>query len=128
MPDTQFLSAFAEHPLTLTILMIGAITGLFIWKVAPSLRVLKPLNDKVDTIIEHDKRQDAAINNMGKDTLRLNVYNENFEIEDRLVSFKRYKEIGGNGATERYAQKLIDENSEIWRLVCKLDGGHDGSK
>jgi hypothetical protein len=113
--------------------MIGVIIGLFIWKVAPSLRVLKPLNDKVDTIIEHDKRQDAAINNISKDTLRLNVYNENFEIEDRLVSFKRYREIGGNGATQRYAQKLIDANPEIWRIVCKLDakddeGGNNGSE
>jgi hypothetical protein len=112
--------------------MIGAIVGLFIWKVAPSLRVLKPLNDKVDTIIEHDKGQDTAINNIAKDTLRLNVYNENLDIEDRLVSFKRYKERGGNGATQRYAQKLIDANPEIWRLVCKLDakggeGDNNGS-
>jgi hypothetical protein len=106
--------------------MIGVIVGLFIWKVAPSLRILKPLNDNVDMIIEHDKRQDAAINNMGKDMLRLNIYNENLEIEDRLVSFKRYRDSGGNGATERYSQKLIDAYPEVWRIVCKLDQKNGG--
>jgi hypothetical protein len=128
MPDTSFIAAFAEHPITLSILTVGAIIVIFIWKIAPYFKDLISLNKnteaKMDAIIDSDKEQSAVIAEIKenitlntRDILRITIYNENVATEDRLVAAKRYFLKGGNGKVASYAHKLIDAHEDMWKVI-----------
>jgi hypothetical protein len=121
MPDLSFVSAFANNPITLAILMIGATVIVMVWKGNP---FLKGINSKIDTLCASDTQQTADIKDM-KDTvkcntldvLRMTVYNEGIDIEDRLVAARRYFVRGGNGKVARYVQDLASANPSAWHAI-----------
>jgi hypothetical protein len=121
-PDLSFLAAFANNPITLAMLLVAGIVVFYLWKVGPNIvKPIRDLNTKVDNIILHDELQDVKINNNMKDCLRFTIYSPDVAIEDRLVAYKRYVEIGGNGKTSEWAKEnLIKDNEAIWDVVCKL--------
>jgi hypothetical protein len=121
MPDTTFLSAFANSPVELVILGCFAVLGILVWKGGSSLKLLKPLNDKVDSIIKHDAVQDELIKNNIKDVLRINAINEKLSTADRLIAFRRYRDMGGNGNLSEAMQPLIDDYPDVWEAVNKID-------
>jgi hypothetical protein len=123
MPDTGFLAAFKDSPVELIILGCFVVLGILVWKSGGSLKLLKPLNDKVDSIIAHDAVQDALIRNNSKDMLRMNATNEKLSTADRLIAFRRYTDIGGNGHLSEVMQPLIDENPDVWEAVQKVGKG-----
>jgi hypothetical protein len=135
VPDTNFLTAFADHPITLIILMIGFTVLLFVWKVSPFMKdIVTQLGDKntgiaskLDTVIERDKAQEAALadikENVRKNTLdilRITIYNEKVDIEDRLVAARRYFLLGGNGKVAQFVLGLIAENKAVWNAVLAM--------
>jgi hypothetical protein len=126
--NLDFLSAFANNPITLAILVIGAAVVVFITKGAPLLKEFRGANDsineKVDTIIENDKRQNKDITEMkdhlrtnNLDVLRMTIYNEGIDIEDRLVAAKRYFVRGGNGKVAEYVHSLVEQHPSVWKIV-----------
>jgi hypothetical protein len=123
MPDMNFLSAFANSPIELIILGCFVVLGILVWKSGGSLKLLKPLNEKVDSIIAHDVQQDILIKNNTKDVLRITAMNERLSIADRLIAFKRYKyDLKGNGGLEESMCPLIDAHPDVWEAVQKVGG------
>jgi hypothetical protein len=120
MPDVSFLSAFANSPVELVILGCFAVLGILVWKGGGSLKLLKPLNDKVDSIIKHDAVQDELIKNNVKDVLRMTAMNEKLSIADQLIAFRRYRDMGGNGNLSEGMRPLIDAYPDVWEAVEKV--------
>jgi hypothetical protein len=138
MPDVGFLTAFADNPLTLAILTVGAIVVVFIWKVSPMFKdIVSKLEDsnvghdaincKIEQIIESDKVQSSKIEDLRLhvrnnilDTLRLTIYNTEIDVQDRLVAARRYFLLDGNGKVAMHVNELIKENPEIWKTVMLM--------
>jgi hypothetical protein len=128
MPDLSFLASFANHPITLAILTVGAMVGIFLWKVAPTLSSTdKTLKNLVDKVVASDEKQTTQIaeiktnlRNNVLDVLRITVYNESIAIEDRLVSARRYFLLGGNGKVARYVKGLIGTYDAEWRTILAI--------
>jgi hypothetical protein len=135
MIDTNFIAAFANNPLTLTILVIAAIVIIFIWKVSPFFKDLlehmesgnsnlttsvQTVTDKVDKLITSDTEQAEHLRINTLDVLRLTVYNEGIDPEDRLVAAKRYFVRGGNGKVASYVKRLIAKYPAEWKTILAI--------
>jgi hypothetical protein len=129
--DPSFLSAFADKPVTLAILMTALVVIFFIWKGKPFFDDIKKgntsLDAKIDGIIANDAKQTAAIAEIKEhirttnlDVLRMTIYNESVDMEDRLVAARRYFIRGGNGKVAAYATELVKENAGIWHVVLAM--------
>jgi hypothetical protein len=135
MVDTNFIAAFANNPITLTILIIGAIILVTIWKVSP---FFKNLLEKMDTgnetvqtqlnkVIESDEQQSKDIQDIKQhlrfntlDILRMTIYNEQVDIKDRLVAAKRYFMRDGNGKVATYVRNLVTQNQVVWDTILAM--------
>jgi hypothetical protein len=115
--DTDFLSSFANSPITLSILVVGALAGLLIWKGLPLLRTYNVGYDKIRSGIEDIK---LCCTNNAKDILRLTFYNESLGIVERLVAGKRYLACGGNGLTGKAIDELAAEHPAEWEMIQHL--------
>lgn len=135
MPNTDFIAAFADHPLTLLILMIATIIVVFIWKVSPYFKDLlahvdkgnAELTSKVNALVVSDTEQAKTLNEFSEhirvntlDTLRITVYNDGIDPEDRLVAARRYFIRGGNGKVAKYVQALIKEYPNSWKAILAM--------
>jgi hypothetical protein len=138
LPDTNFIAAYADHPLTLAILMITIVIVVYIWKIGPFYKDIiaklrsgnqttNEVSVRIDALLKSDEEQTKAIyeikdqvkhNNL--DLLRLNIYNENLDIEDRLVTASRYFIQGGNGKVAEYTKSLIAEHPHVWRTIVAM--------
>jgi hypothetical protein len=126
--NLDFLSAFANNPITLAILVIGGAVFAFIWKGQPFIKDLfGDLHMKIDQIMQNDKMQSKAIGEMrmsirynSLDILRITIYNEKVDIEDRLVAAKRYFVQGGNGKVLEYVIPLTKDNPVIWKTILAM--------
>jgi hypothetical protein len=54
------------------------------------------------------------------DVLRITVYNESINIEDRLVAAKRYFVRGGNGKVASFVKRLTAEHISAWRTILAM--------
>jgi hypothetical protein len=143
VPDTSFLEAYSRNPLTLAILGVIAISGIFIWKNPGMAKQFKSheskhqemdgkldnisnsmsklANDVAQIIIEN-KNQERRILYNTRDALRLTIYSPNVDISDRLVAWYRYSDCKGNGAVEKFVvTELIPGHEDIWNLVQKME-------
>jgi hypothetical protein len=138
LPDTNFIAAFANNPLTLSILMIAVIIVVFIWKISPFCKDLlervTQSNDsaenmrlRIECLLKSDAEQSNAIKEISEhmrcntlDVLRITIYNEAIDIEDRLVAARRYFIKGGNGKVAVYVQGLVKNNPSIWRTILSM--------
>jgi hypothetical protein len=129
--NLDFVAAFANNPITLAILVVGAAVVVFITKGAPLLKEFRAGNDaivdKIDGIIASDAAQtkDIAeikehIRTTNLDVLRMTIYNESVDMEDRLVAARRYFIRNGNGKTAAYVAELVKDNPGIWRVVLAM--------
>jgi hypothetical protein len=143
MIDTNFIAAFANNPLTLTILVVAAIVIIFIWKVSPFFKDLlehielgntntqvnmQAITTKVDTLITSDAAQAESIRCNTLDILRITVYNSGIAIEDRLVAAKRYFMQGGNGKVASYIKQLIADHAHEWKVVLAMVSEQERAK
>jgi hypothetical protein len=146
MPELSFLTAFADNPLTLSIVTIGGIIVVFIWKVGPMLKDIvgkledgnkehNVLSTKIEQIITSDKEQSSKIEDLKLhvrnnilDTLRLTVYDTKIDIQDRLVAARRYFLLDGNGKVAAHVNVLIKENPEIWKTVLLMSKDSEREK
>jgi hypothetical protein len=135
MPDMSFIAAFANNPLTLSILLIAAITIVVIWKISPFFKDIlermgkgndlindniKIIDTKVNTLVESDAMQAEHIRLNTLDVLRITVYNENIDAEDRLIAAKRYFIRGGNGKVASYVKRLIAKYPTEWKTILAI--------
>jgi hypothetical protein len=127
--DLSWLSAFANNPITLAILMIAVVIIFFIWKGLPFVKEIKlnafgkieNIENNILEIKEENKKQGTAICNVTKDTLRMTIYQNELDITERLIAAKRYLSIGGNGQTQKYIEEiLIKENEALWNSLQRL--------
>jgi DNA integrity scanning protein DisA with diadenylate cyclase activity len=111
--------------------VVGAAIVVFIWKGQPLVKDFfarnDGLNDKIDRLLKSDEQQTASISLIQEhtkyntlDILRITVYNEAIDIEDRLVAARRYFILGGNGKVATYVSKLVKENPSIWRTLLSI--------
>jgi hypothetical protein len=135
MPDLSFLSDFAQHPLTLSILTIATIVIVFMVKVLPHMKELglSVHKDNSETqallkrLIESDEHQSVIISNLQSnqknsmlDILRLTVYSTNIPIEDRLVAARRYFLLGGNGKVAHIVKPLTVQYGSEWNAILAM--------
>lgn len=157
MPDLSFLTEYAGHPVTLSILTIGAIIIIFMVKVFPHMKELmtavrssdKDLKDILAKVIASDAAQNELIraiqtdlhdlktgqealrkdvNNNVLDILRITIYNEKVPIEDRLVAARRYFLLGGNGKVALYVKGLIVPYAKEWAVVLAMSTDDEKTK
>jgi hypothetical protein len=128
MTDLNFVAAFADNPITLAILVVGATAIVLILKGGPIIKEFRDGNnlicEKIDTIVESDKKQTEAIDDIREhlkmnnlDVLRMTIYNDGVDIEDRLVAAKRYFVRGGNGKVADYVKLLVEQHPSVWKIV-----------
>jgi hypothetical protein len=135
VPDTSFIAAFANNPLTLSILMVAAIVIITIWKISPFFKTLidrmdtnnkdiggsiEVINKKVDGLVTSDAEQAEHIRLNTLDVLRITVYNESVDVEDRLVAAKRYFMRGGNGKVASYVKQLSKDHPREWKTILAM--------
>ena len=65
----------------------------------------KKLEEKVDTLVEHDKEQYLSI-------LRLTIMSEEMPISERIIAGDKYVRRGGNGDVQKYYQKMLEEHTK----------------
>ena len=63
------------------------------------------LEEKVDSLVEHDKDQYLSI-------LRLTVMSEEVPISERIIAGDKYVKKGGNGDVKKYYEKLLAEHTK----------------
>jgi hypothetical protein len=133
MTDLSFIAAFANNPITLAILLIGATVIVFIVKGQPFIKgMFGGINEKIDAIIESDKTQSVIIDEIKEnvrhnytDLLRITIYNTAIDIEDRLVAAKRYFVRGGNGKVAEYVSTLVAEHPDVWKVILAMSSEDD---
>jgi hypothetical protein len=140
--DFSFLRYFSDNPLSLIIIGLFFILGIFIWK-NPMVKTMKAHDKKhekldlalaniqaeiggisknVSTLIIENKNQEHKILYNTRDSLRLTIYSEAVNISDRLVAYYRYRDCGGNGYVSNFVEeKLIPGNEDIWKIVVKME-------
>jgi hypothetical protein len=143
MPDLSFLASFASHPVTLSILTVGAIVIIFMVKVFPHMQELKTaivhsdedLKSLLTKVIASDEKQAAQIEelklnvrNNVLDTLRLTIYTEHIAIEDRLVAARRYFILGGNGKVAEYVTVLARGYQDHWKAILAMSKPDEKAK
>jgi hypothetical protein len=143
MVDTNFIAAFANNPITLTILIIGTIIVVIIWKVSPFFKDLlekmdtgnETVQDQLKKVIESDEQQSKDIQDIKQhvrfntlDILRMTIYNEQVDLKDRLVAAKRYFMRDGNGKVATYVSNLIAQNPVIWDTILAMCTPDDQAK
>ena len=65
----------------------------------------KKIEEKVDTLVEHDKEQYLSI-------LRLTIMSEEMPISERIIAGDKYVKKGGNGEVKKYYQRMLDEHTK----------------
>jgi hypothetical protein len=126
--DTSFLAAFANQPVSLIILGIVSIIGLWIWKGMP--KVLLKSNDDIRSNIksiqtdvtsmkkdiahlkQSDKNQTSAIVGLTLDGLKAFVKNETIPLSERYFACFRYFDLGGNGAIKDFIDTELSKRDQ----------------
>lgn len=63
------------------------------------------LEQKVDTLVEHDKDQYLSI-------LRLTIMSEGMPISERIIAGDKYIKAGGNGDVKKYYNQMLAEHTK----------------
>jgi hypothetical protein len=136
MPDLSWLAAFAEHPLTLIIVMTSGLLGLWLWKIGPTFKLgvasikdevakntskIDVISSQIEEIKAHDTAQDAQIRNIHLTTLKKGIFDARLPLSERMGDAARYLKYGGNGPTKKYIdEELIPKDPELWRTLDSL--------
>ena len=88
-------------------LIEGVLTlaGVCVSVILSSRKANKKLEEKVDTLVEHDKDQYLSI-------LRLTVMSEEMPISERIIAGDKYVKKGGNGEVKKYYQQMLKEHTK----------------
>lgn len=65
----------------------------------------KKLEEKVDTLVEHDQEQYLSI-------LRLTIMSEEMPVSERIIAGDKYIKKGGNGDVKKYYEKMLIEHTK----------------
>lgn len=93
----DFWIALAEGILTLA--------GVCVTVLVSNKKANKKLEEKVDTLVEHDKDQYLSI-------LRLTIMSEGMPISERIIAGDKYVKKGGNGDVKKYYQNMLKEHTK----------------
>lgn len=88
-------------------LVKGVLTlaGVCVTVFAANKKASKKLEEKVDTLVEHDKDQYLSI-------LRLTIMSEGMPISERIIAGDKYVKKGGNGDVKQYYQNMLKEHTK----------------
>ena len=81
------------------------LAGVCVTVFAANKKAGKRLEEKVDTLVEHDKDQYLSI-------LRLTVMSEEMPISERIIAGDKYVKKGGNGEVKKYYEKMLAEHTK----------------
>ena len=80
------------------------LAGVCVTVFATNKKSSKKLEEKVDTLVEHDKDQYLSI-------LRLTIMSEGMPISERIIAGDKYVKRGGNGEVKQYYQNMLKEHT-----------------
>ena len=81
------------------------LAGVCVTVYASNKKSSKKLEEKVDTLVEHDKDQYLSI-------LRLTIMSEGMPISERIIAGDKYVKKGGNGDVKQYYQNMLKEHTK----------------
>ena len=79
--------------------------GVCVTVIVANKRSNKKLEEKVDTLVEHDKEQYLSI-------LRLTIMSESMPVSERIIAGDKYIKSGGNGDVKSYYQQMIIDHTK----------------
>lgn len=79
--------------------------GICVTVIVSNKKANAKLEQKVDTLMEHDKDQYLSI-------LRLTIMSEEMPISERIIAGDKYVKKGGNGDVKKYYQKMLEEHTK----------------
>jgi hypothetical protein len=79
--------------------------GICVTVIVSNKKANAKLEQKVDTLMEHDKDQYLSI-------LRLTIMSEEMPISERIIAGDKYVRKGGNGDVKKYYQKMLEEHTK----------------
>lgn len=92
----------------LWIALVGGLlnlVGICITTYATHKKSSKKLEEKVDTLVEHDQEQYLSI-------LRLTIMSEEMPVSERIIAGDKYIKKGGNGEVKKYYEKMLAEHTK----------------
>ncbi len=78
---------------------------------------------KVNQLLANDDRQDAILKEYALELLKMQAWNTNLHVEDRMYSAVKYFKQGGNGDTRKMIMNLAAEdpqNMVAFDMACKM--------
>lgn len=79
--------------------------GIFVTVYFTNKKSNKNLEEKVDSLVEHDQDQYLSI-------LRLTIMSKEMPISERIIAGDKYVKKGGNGDVKKYYQKMLEEHTK----------------
>ncbi|MBR5199245.1 MAG: hypothetical protein IKW20_05390 [Bacteroidales bacterium] len=79
--------------------------GVCVTVIVSNKKASKKLEEKVDTLVEHDQDQYLSI-------LRLTIMSEEMPISERIIAGDKYIKKGGNGDVKKYYEKMLIEHTK----------------
>jgi hypothetical protein len=91
-------------------------------------KLLNQLDEKIERLIEHDKKQDERLNQMHESLIDIcyenykkAIYDESMPLFSRMISGIKYVKQGGNGKEKEYLMDTIaPKDKEQWNSLCRL--------
>jgi hypothetical protein len=83
---------------------ILTLAGICVTVIVSNKKANAKLEQKVDTLVEHDKDQYLSI-------LRLTIMSKEMPISERIIAGDKYVKKGGNGDVKKYYQKMLEEHT-----------------
>lgn len=82
-----------------------ALAGVCVTVFATNKKASKKLEEKVDTLVEHDQDQYLSL-------LRLTIMSEEMPISERIIAGDKYIRKGGNGDVKKYYENMLKEHTK----------------
>jgi hypothetical protein len=90
-------------------IMTASEIAVIIVPVATAIGTLIPVIKSVVSIRTYFKKFEKKLDLNSRDIQRLVLHDEHLPMEERLSAGQRYIDLGGNGATRAYYEKLVEE-------------------
>ncbi len=101
MPDAlmpEFILSLVVSSVVST--LCGSVIGYLISKLKHAVAKHKETVDLLEQQRKHDEKIDRI-------TLRMAIYDEHFDIDEKLEAYELYRAIGGNHRTKKYMDEVV---------------------
>lgn len=127
--DTSFLAAFATQPLSLIILGVMILFGIWMWKGMPKIitktheslklsmsaiqKDVSQIQIDISQLKKSDCWQNKTIRSIQIDGLKIFLKNEDIPLSERYFGYFRYIDAGANGAIKKFVEDDLSKRDPI---------------